>query len=352
MKCPAPYCIGKTTIEKGQSFSGFKKSQVVAELKKMVISGTLDKSCFWATELHLSGQGDTLCETLCLLASQEVNHMNPNLPTLMWQCYRLFFDTYGKAEKGDYLHDVQELRNHLCQLVTTICLSPKAKLHKLVSWKRAEPLILKNLKDRVKRKNLDFITDIVKINDAQDIYIPLNEIDGALRDISDASQAKAHAFFWLSYLLETERRAKTRILCGAREVPGIPVNCRGHCAWPVWQLVFRCVTEHSGDCLKQSIQCLYKLFRTGYTKSKKRTRIPFLIHAIQLVIGLLPPIDFSIPIMNRSTSLLVACGNINRLYKQIADHHRADSTKDTQTNGQRVGKEILFIPRYKQGKNK
>lgn len=348
MKCPPAYCVGKTDIEKGLTFSGFKKSQAVAELKKTVISGILDKSCFWTSELHISGQGENLCETLCILGSGEVNHMNPNLPKLMWQCYRLFFDNYIKPDPAEHYYDIQELRNHLCQLVTTICLSPKAKLHKLVSWKKTDQMLLPDHKGRVLRRTLDGITDVVKINDAREIYVPLNEIDEALRNMTDASQAKGHALFWLSYLLEIERRNKDRNLCGPREIPGVPENCRCNCAWPVWQLLFRSLSKHPGLDLKESVECLYKLFRTGYSRSKKRTRIPYLVHAIQLVVGLLPPIDFTIPIMNRSTSLLVACGNINRLYRQIADNEKSrllNSKKVSQ--GQRVGKEILFLPLFK-----
>jgi hypothetical protein len=351
MKCPHLYCIGKTEIAKGLTYSGFKKSQAVAELKKTVASGILDKSCFWTSELHISGQGENLCETICLLGSGEVNHMNPNLPKLMWQCFRLFFDTYEQLDKSEHHYDIQELRNHLCHLVTSVCLSPKAKLHKLVTWKKTDKMLLTDHKARVKRRSLDGITDVVKINDARDIYVPLNEIDEALRNIDDASQAKSHAFFWLSYLLETERRYKNRDLCGPREVPGIPENCRCHCAWPVWQLLFRSLAKYSANHLRENVESLYKLFRTGYTKSKKRTRIPYLIHAIQLTIGSLPPIDFSVPIMNKSTSLLVACGNINRLYKQIADIERSRTAKIIDSEkGQRIGKEILYVPLLKQSK--
>ena len=55
--------------------------------------------------------------------------------------------------------------------------------------------------------------------------------------------------------------------------------------------------------------------------------------------------------MNRSTSLLVACGNINRLYKQIADNERSRTAEITESKeGQRIGKEILYVPLLKQSK--
>ena len=75
---------------KKQTFSGYKKTQVLSELKKCIIKQELDRACMWAVELDLSGQTNSLWETLLIYACNEINIINPCLPIYLFKKYNEF----------------------------------------------------------------------------------------------------------------------------------------------------------------------------------------------------------------------------------------------------------------------
>ena len=350
---PKIYCIGKVTINKDHTYLGYKRSAAYSELKNNILSGLLDKALFWAVELDISGGSFRLYETLCQLAATDINITNPNIPSLLWQTTEIYYNTVKgvKNPQNAGFHDYQLLRNHLIQLVAVLCLSPKAKLAKLPSWKRDSEMDLTKDRNRIKRKNLSQITDIVKINDLKEVYVPLNELDWAINSSKDVSQAKNHFLFWLGWLMEMERRFPNRAFCANREVPEIPANCATHCAWPVWQIIFkRLETNECGVGLRNAVVALYKLFRTGYQKSKRRSRINYLVYASQLTLGSVPAIDFSTPIFPKLDTVIMACANVNQIYKRVIDQKRSEKIDRDEPQLNNVisqTRDILYVPRYK-----
>ena len=352
---PKSYCIGLVDIPKDITYLGYKKSAAYLELKNTILAGLLDKALFWATELAISGNPNRLYESICLLGASDVNITNPNIPSLLWQVYNIWTQTSDgvKKQQAARFHDYQLLRNHLCQLVTVLSLSPKAKLSKLPTWKRDSDMDLTKFRYRIRRNCLSEITDIVKINDSKEVYIPLNEIDWAINSSKDVSQAKSHFLFWLGWLCEMERRFPNKDFCAKREVPGIPDNCSSHCAWPVWQIIFKRLDyPNCGVGLRNAVVPLYKLFRTGYQKSRRRSRCSYLIFAAQLTLGSVPAIDFSTPIFPKLDTIILADVNVNQIYKRILDQKRQErlATKSDKGNISNViseTREILYIPRIK-----
>jgi len=362
----APYHIPQTSCTKGSTYSGFKQSQALQEHKKTILTGVLDKACFWAVELDLSGATSKVWDQCVGLASSNVNIINPHLPELIWSSYERFYDYRSKIDKDTYFHNNQELRNHLAQLVSVLTLSPKLTLPKMRVWKKTESLYLRDQASRIQRKNLNPIQDIVKISDIKEAYIPLNEIDYALQLDHDSSRAREHALFWLSYLLELEKRAFRKkigesletpvkivpgepspkdhpYLCGPREVPGIPENCSSHCAWPVWQIIFQNVeAKEWSENIRESIISLYRLFRTGYVQSKRNSRIPIMIHAILLVTNTAPPIHFTQSIFFKPKETMTACLNINGIYQRVYQHRKANPNPEDSVPG--LPKNILYVP--------
>ncbi len=345
---PRIYCVGKTNLKKDVTYLGYKKTAAFAELKKNIMSGLLDKALFWAVEIDISGAAARMYENLCQLAANEINITNPNLPSLLFEAYQIRFNLVKDEKRPEDMlfHDYQILRNHLVQLVAVLTLSPKAKLAKVDTWKKDQSMDLLAVKDRMRRKNLNEITDIVKINDQKDVYIPLNEIDWSINSSKNVSQAKSHFLYWLGWLVEMEKRFPNKQYCANREVPDVPDNCLGHCAWPIWQIIFKRLEEgDSGMGLKNSVVALYKLFRTGYSKAKRKTRLCYLIYAAQLIIGSIPVIDFSTPLFPNLPSTLLACANANQLYKKMIDQKREDKADHNDNNISHMApKDVLYVP--------
>ena len=348
---PKEYQIIRQELPKTKTYLGFKVVDAFRELKSSIISGILDKSLFWGVELDISGQVDKLWETISLLSSTEINIMNPNISNIIWKSYEIkskIVDTLSQKEKSKInFFNYQILRNHLIHIIAIISLSNKAKIPKLITWNKKTPLNIKNYTDRIFRTNLDYLQDIVTISDSREIYIPLNEIDRALWDTSDASKSRNHFIFWLSWVLEFEKRNKNKQYCKARSVPNIPDKCKRYVVWPIWQIIFRIIEKKNpGSNLKNAVTSLYKLFRTNFAANKKTTRIPYLIHAGMLIIGSIPPIDFSIVPIVKTDSILMAVMNCNQLYKKICDQKKIESIqgKESDVENDIPNKPILYVP--------
>ena len=235
------------------------------------------------------------------------------------------------------------MRNHLVHIISIITLSHKAKLPKMITWKRKEQININKYKNRIKRDELYHIENIVKISDSRDIYIPLNEIDYALSDTMDASKSKNDFVFWVSLLFEIERR-NVNTLCASRNVPNIPDKCKQDICWSIWQIRFINLEKRRiGENIKNALISLYKLFRTDYQRTKRRTRIPYILHAGILLIGSIPPIDFSLPVNPNINAVLTATMNCNQIYQDIYLQHLKNSIINIHDKTL-PNKQILYLP--------
>lgn len=299
----------KTTI------SGYHKPKALQEFKKNIIQGVLDKSCYWMAELDLSAQSTQVWNHLLLMVSREINIANPKLPILAWDAYQNFLPYQNK--KDVQCCNLQTLRNHLSRLMGACCLSNKSKMVPLPTFKKDKPLLLQDYQVRIKQKHFRGIEDVVKISDSKVIYVPLNEIDYALEMRSDPMNTRNQIWFWISWVYETERRRKNSEvhLCSARDVPGIPGNCKQDIAWPLWQIIFRHAKKKT-PLQQEVIKSLYRLFKTDYTKGKRRSRLPFMLHAFLILIDSIPALDYTHPMMPMGNLLITTSLSINSIYRQ------------------------------------
>ena len=347
---PNQYKINISDINKKSTYLGFKKTEALKQLKLNIISGILDRAIFWAVELDLTNINLQLWETICLLASLHVNIKIPNLPNLIYNSYEtinnIVKDKTKKQINQLHLYNNQINRNHLIYIVSILTLSPKSNLPKLITWKRDKNISLIHYKSRIHNTDLENINDIVKINDNRLIYVPINEIYNALMSRQSTSEIRDNFIFWLSYVLELEKRHDYS-LCAIRSVPNIPEKCKKNICWCVWQIFFKVINiKYTGTPLIKVITNLYKLFRINYVLKRRISRIPYLIHAGLLIIGCVPKIDFSIKNITNFEQTLTACLNCNLLYQK--NYYQKINDREDDSNDKEVpNKPILYIPLLK-----
>ena len=345
------YLIHTGPIGKDTTFYGYKKTEAFKELKENIKSGILDRSIFWSIELDISGYSENLWDTLIVLACEEVNISNPNLPKILYKSFYFWYElsklfSHNNKNKLDF-HNFQVLRNQLMNLICILCLSTKSKIPKIIKWKRNEKLNINKWNDKIKRNNLDYIQNIVKISDSPKIYTPLNEIDRALGSNSNASIAREDFIFWLSWLLEIQKRHKKIDLCAPRNVPEIKEKSKKDIVWCIWQIIFHNSEKKKiGPHLQESLINLYKLFRMGYTATKRNKKIPIIIYAGLLLIGSIPVIDFRKNILIDIKSSLIVNLRVNLIYKDIFYQRKLEENQEKYKPNikSKILVPILFIP--------
>ena len=353
LSIPSRYLLPVLSIDKEKSFSGYRKTKVKTQLLKSIQEGSIDKALFWAIESSLSGSGLNLIESLCLFASTDINIVNPNLPNLLLQIYTstnsiiVKNNNDKKNNKNFLLYNNQVVRNNIAQIVSVITVSPKSKLPKFPIWKKNSSLNPRLYKNRIKRNTFHYIQDIVKISDSNEIYIPLNEIDWAINYQGDVANATIHFLFWFSWLRQLEKRNPNKKFCSNRDIPEVPQACLGDISWAIWQIILRKLLEDNyGIGTKHSVGSLYKLFRINYTKSKKFTRSSYIIYAVMLIIGSVPPINFTTPIFFQLDKSILAILNINSLYYNIYTESRKINSNDNDAEKAiKKTEKIIYIPR-------
>ena len=112
---------------KKQTFSCYKRTQVLSSLKKCINKQEIDRACKWGAELDLSNFTEKLWEQMIIYACKEINVINPNLPNYLWKRYSEFLQVTMDYDNKS-LKNVQESRNRLCDLLCVITLSPKKKI--------------------------------------------------------------------------------------------------------------------------------------------------------------------------------------------------------------------------------
>lgn len=352
---PSTYAIGGDIKEKQKTkttLQGFYKIAALKEMEKCILEGLLDKACFWATELDISGHSKMLWKRLLKIACTDINCANPNLPNLLWASCFLFQDLTKYKEA---LYNNQSWRNHVCQMVVTLCLSSKQKLPKFPHWKKDDPMKLEDIQGRIHQKDIRGLDDILKLNDHRIIYIPINEIHAAIMHNKDVQKTRTHVFFWLSYILEIERRNKSYSLCISRHIPHISPKCHREIVWVIWQMVFKFLQNQKSkhphhEKLTRSVEHLYKCFRLEYCPGARRQKLPFLMYALTIIMDTVPPIDFNKPVQVRYDIELAVVSHVNLLYKQTyeaAKKHRLALTSgdEAHTDQACIPKNILFLPR-------
>lgn len=326
MSVPEKYYIHNAKKEKytKSTFSGYKKIEVNNVLKKTILKGELDRACYWGVELDISADVFKLWDRLIAFAAKEINIASPNLPIFLWKRYHEFKNLEKNFIKYRLeIRNNQESRNKLCELITVLTLSPKKKILPLPKIKE-EHFELGNMRNYMVASDLSKIQKFWKIGDPPEIRIPLNEIANFLSMNNAGSSIAEKTLFWLSWLLTWEKLHKKKFgefKVSHRETSNINSKYTNDPIWIVWKIILEELLERREHehfySLKENIECLYKLYKYEYNRSKKQSRIHLVVFAILLILDTTPTIDFNTPIFYKDNLRIKAMANINDLYYTI-----------------------------------
>jgi hypothetical protein len=297
------------------TFSGFKKSQVIQEILKSLLNNNVETACYWSAELICSGHLIELWELIILYIGKYINIGNPKLFLFVESC----IDHFKRISSQSYLLDELELRNDasirnlFAEIMCVYCHSKRK--HPLSECKISYlEFNVRNLGDKLKAPNVEFIKDIFKEGDPKEIYFALNELYYSISVLKD----NVTACYWIDWIIEFDievRKQKTKKLACKRDY--IPVNEKEQCSliWTIWDIFIDISNKQPSS--KRIVDSILKIFCLRYGKSIPKKR-KFLLY--NCVLLLTEKIDYSIPIIHDKALLTKIQENIFKIYKQIKEN--------------------------------
>ena len=307
------------------SYTGYTKSAVLSQWQKCLQKQQYEEACHWTAELDASGWQADVWQKLILYASKNVHVHCPKLPLLMarnYAYYQLYLTKHTKfIDKPKYqLRNHPQLQQNLCQLIGLVTLSSKGPVYTL-------PQI-----DVSKVNDVDLVVGthawLMPHKSDADNQNVLRMLSTMLCHVENRCTHKM--FYWLSVLVEYDKhqkKNKTPITMAGRK-PLLPddsayrhVYLEGANAtdwvWLLWRGLAQGAMAFSKpqECIN-TLKALCYLFALDYTTSKRNTRMPLLLHALQLVCA---EVDWTASVYQPVHTDLIAkaCTNVHLLYADI-----------------------------------
>ena len=336
MDVPIPFLINDTRkIDsfKKQTYSGYKKLDVLNIIFKKLDENKLSEVCTWSTEAVSSGYIEELWERFINYYVKYISINSPLLPFHFYnkliQFLRISQDDYFKHNPLD-LRNSQEVRNHICEIVCILNVSTKRRNG--ISLPKIQKIEFQSevFQKKLRAKNYSVSIAILEINDPKEMNIIANEF---AHHLSEFHYSLQQALYWLSWTLDWEKInviKKGHYNCGLRDVSkSIDNKYKKDFIWIFWEIILKENDSRKNYCLNNQIKCLYEFFKFKYTGSRKKKRLNIIICAMEM---LNPEYKFNkemidkYPIFEKYYLTVQACANINLLYKELKKEENLENS--------------------------
>ena len=298
-----------------ETFSGFKKKDIMNALFTSIETNKLENACYWVTECIISGYIFDLFEKIIYFSSKIIHINNPTLPSFLLKKYMYLLSiTKHIQSKDEYIHlrNAQTIRHLFFDIVTTLCTSSKTKRYD--KYPKIKPEIDFNF-SQIQNKLIATMnccpSHILRFSDPEELRIIINEIFYNLKNNHGSYERLC---YWISWIFEWEKIQKKKNgswEIEERNVSDIKDKYKKDIVWLLWEVILD-ETNSREDSIKQEINSLFKLFKHDYSPGKKNNRKPILYH----VLGYLThPIDFSIPIRKDISLFIHSQCNVNLMFQ-------------------------------------
>jgi len=317
--------IRDTTLFKGITFSGFKKTDVHKEYIKSVLTGKIEPACYWAVELICAGHYKDLWDIIIFVFIKYVHFGNPKMAVYldrrMTNFVEILKNGYINFELG--LRNNDKIRKLFAEITCILCLSKQKHPYEEIKIDRNQ-LNIDNLTEKLKSPNLSYAPLCFKELDPKPVFVPYNELLYSL-----TTKNTVEGCFWVSWLIEYDyicRYRKIKLNAERREY--IDSKYQQNIIWMIWDAFFYFSKERG--IVEVIIKSLFNIFIKRYSYTDNKKKIFILYFAISL---LTETHDYSINIMDDPEKIKGIVNNINTIYKQVKQNEISPEVKDTkQTN--------------------
>ena len=305
---------------KNTTFSNYQKKSVISELQKAIKSSNIESSCHWLVEAHCSGYIEEIWDKLIILSSSLVNSNVPKLPSYIFNRYQSYLEHIGGTSATTSVllssRNNATIRHQLTEVISLLSISEKKDLPKANSIKPYEIDInwIKGNKRLI--DNMYIKPNFIRENDCKDIHIIIYQF---IQNLTIAKKDIHNAIYWMSWLIAWENKNKNNPLAQieSRDITGLDPKYQKDIIWIIWETIITETNDRNNSNLSTQIQCLYQLYKFNFSQSKRKARIPLIIHAISL---LTLNVEWSSQLTNKQNVIKHVCVQINKLYMDLQNN--------------------------------
>jgi hypothetical protein len=269
------------------TFSGHLRQHVYRVLEENIELGHADYSCYWSLELLCSGLTHSIWQTFFESAAKHVNRGAPNsflYLVRMYEKFATYESQYGILHMTD-IRNNSDARTLICEVASSLALCRKNKLPTVPKIKPEHDFQQSTIQENLKSPSANFARHLAKPRDPLEIYIPLNELVYCMRP---ETRDITRSLYWVSWILkyasQYKKQNKADLLCSVRGNDYIDAKFYAHPVWIIWDAVLDAAkSSPQSGLLNQYIDCLYKIHCLRWSPSLLKSRLCFLVVAIQYI---------------------------------------------------------------------
>jgi hypothetical protein len=313
---------------RGISFSGYKLTEVKANLVKCLKENKIEDACYWSAEMVCSAHYLELWDAVIGYYAKYIHIANPKMANYLEQRIRLFVDII-KQYSGLELtaRNNLKIRHLVCEVICMVCSAKKSNACADVKIQESDRDI-SAIRDRYNAPNIDYLKSVFKEDDPRELYIPVNEL---CYQISKDGGSPYSACFWIEWIndhVKTALRTGTRVLCNRRVFPDVYVlePLQMDSVWLVWDALIKEAETRRKPLLRKVMNSLLYLFSLKYTSGTYVKRKHLLFFAVSLLT--LPMNIEKEPLLTPQTKELidVVKAKVNKIYRQIKGNEQSAGT--------------------------
>ena len=301
---------------KDTTFCNYKKREVLATFEKSILQDNLENSCYWCLELLISGHVQDIWNILFNIYFKYVNIINVTIIDKLFVRY-VFYLKIKREISNLNLRNNQSVRNYLAEIITILCRTKKIKPLKLPKINR-DHFDINILSQKFKAKK-DFVKDIVRDEDPQELNIILNEFycNLKLKNFNDS-------LYWFIWSLEWDKinnKNKNKIKISIRKIKNIDKKYCNDFLWIFWEIILDHIKNLNIDFFSINIKNLYTLFKLNYCIMPKTKLNWFIINSIILLTN---TYDTKCNIIDDEKYIIQTTGNINKLILKFKNFEKSN----------------------------
>ena len=321
MNIPSVYQIKRIrpVPNKKTTYAGYKKTEILSKLQKAIMKKDIDNALSFAVELHISGYLDDVWKKITQIMGKYIYVLYPKLCIYINREYQLFREKL-RAIPDSYNN--QEVRNHLVEWITVLCVCTKQKILSMPKI-TSDDFMPSSIQQKIcaTENMVHFLP-----SDPKYIRMPINEFVFHLYKNDHSHTTKEQCLYWLKFLFTIEKKRKKQkkeIICAERPHSTIDPKYYSDYTWILWVYIRHHVDVHSTNHpLHSIIKSLFSLYCSNYTKGTRNSKRPLLLYAACLVLDTHPRINFQshtiIPI-SAYNIIIRSQMYVNELYRSVAE---------------------------------
>lgn len=313
---------------KGISFSGYKLTEVKANLVKCLKENKIEEACYWSAEMVCSAHYLELWDAVIWYYAKHIHIANPKMANYLEQRIRLFVDIikqYGALELT--ARNNIKIRHLVCEVICMVCSAKKSNSCAEVKIQESNRDI-SAIRDMYTAPNVNYLDSVFTEDDPRELYIPINEL---CYQISKDGGSAYSSCFWIEWTIDhikVESKKGAKLICKRRTFVdiSIPGNLQMDSVWLIWDALIKETEKRKKPLLKKIVDSLLYLFSLKYSPGTytKRKHILFFVVSLLTI-----PVNIETePLLSPQTKELidVVKGKINNIYRQIKQNEQSPGT--------------------------